>query len=103
MAADTTRDAFLGGRVTALQPRRGFRASTDAVFLAAACPAQPGARVLELGCGVGVPALCLAARVPGLGLTGVEQQACYAELARRNAALNDAALEVVTADLAALP
>lgn len=97
----TTRDAFLGGRLHVLQPRDGYRAATDPVFLAAACPARPGQSVLELGCGVGVASLCLAARVPGLRIIGVERQAEYADLARRNAVAVD--LTIVEADLSALP
>ena len=97
----TTCDAFLGGRVQVLQPRHGYRAATDPVFLAAACPAQPGQSVLELGCGVGVASLCLAARVPELSLVGVERQPAYAALARQNAGAHD--LTIVEADLAALP
>ena len=49
----TTDDAFLGGRVQVLQPRKGFRAGLDAVMLAAAVPARAGDRVCELGAGVG--------------------------------------------------
>ena len=37
----TTEDLFLGGRVRLRQPRGGYRAATDPVFLAAACPARP--------------------------------------------------------------
>ncbi len=98
-----TRDAFLGGRFRLVQPRNGFRAGIDAVFLAAAVPARPGERVLELGLGAGAASLCLAARVPGLALAGVELQPAYAELARRNAAAAGVALEVIEADIAAPP
>lgn len=56
--------------------------------------------MLELGCGVGAAVLCLGARVPGLTLVGVEREAPYAALALRNGA---GALEVVEADIAALP
>ncbi len=101
--ADLTRDAFLGGRVLAWQPRRGYRAGIDAVLLAAAVAARPGDSVLELGCGVGVAGLCLAARVPGVVLAGVELQADYAALARRNAAQNATAFEVHCADLRVMP
>lgn len=100
---ELTRDAFLGGRLRIWQPARGYRAGIDPVLLAASVPARAGARVLDLGCGVGTAALCLGARVPGLALTGVELQPDYADLARRNAADNDVALRVVTADLLALP
>ncbi|PTX57351.1 tRNA1(Val) A37 N6-methylase TrmN6 [Litoreibacter ponti] len=96
-AAALTRDAFLGGRVQLWQPREGYRAATDPVLLAAACPAKEGQSVLELGCGVGTASLCLRARVP-VGVTGVELQQDYAALARRNG-LD----EVICADIAAMP
>jgi tRNA1(Val) A37 N6-methylase TrmN6 len=73
------------------------------VLLAAACPARRSQHVLELGCGVGTAALCLATRVPGLALTGVERQSDAAGLARRNAAAAGIEMEVITADIAALP
>jgi tRNA1(Val) A37 N6-methylase TrmN6 len=103
MTETLTRDAFLGGLVQVWQPRIGYRAATDPVFLAASVPACSGESVLELGCGVGVAALCLHARVPGLSITGVELQPDYAALARRNATANGAALQVIEADLQALP
>jgi len=101
--AGLTRDRFLGGRLCIWQPEAGYRAGIDPVLLAAAVPANPGQTVLELGCGVGVASLCLAARVPGLHLTGAELQAEYAALARRNSRDNDIAMEVAVADIAALP
>ncbi len=96
-------DAFLCGRLRLWQPRRGYRAATDPVLLAAACPAGPGQSVLDLGCGAGAAALCLAARVAGAVLTGLEVQPDYADLARRNALRNGIALEVVTGDLTDMP
>ncbi|MBU9699057.1 methyltransferase [Rhodobacteraceae bacterium HSP-20] len=96
-------DKFLMGRLRLLQPVRGYRAATDPVLLAAACPAVAGQRVLDLGCGAGAAALCLAARVPGVVLAGLEVQPEYADLARRNAARNAVAMEVVEGDLAAMP
>ncbi len=102
-AADLTEDGFLGGRLQILQPRKGYRAGTDPVLLAAAVPAQAGQSVLELGCGAGVALLCLAVRVPGLVLCGLELQPAYADLARRNGGLNGHALEVVDGDVAAMP
>ena len=103
MTDDLTHDAFLGGRLHIWQPRSGYRAGVDPVLLAAATPAQVGDTVLELGCGVGTASLCLAARVPGLGITGVELQADYAALAQRNAQEAGADFVVVMADLSALP
>lgn len=105
MFADTdlSCDGFLGGRLRIWQPREGYRAAMDPVLLAAACPARPGEAVLELGCGAGVASLCLAARVPGVRVTGLELQAGYADLARRNAAENGLGLTVVDGDLAHIP
>ncbi|MCL6282859.1 methyltransferase domain-containing protein [Ruegeria sp. 2012CJ41-6] len=96
-------DAFLGGKLHLFQPLKGYRAGVDPVFLAASVPARPGQAVLELGCGAGAAILSLAARVPDLGLCGVEIQPAYADLARRNAAYNHRALEVVEGDLSTLP
>lgn len=96
-------DKFLCGRLTLLQPLRGYRAATDPVLLAAACPALPGDAVLDMGCGAGAAMLCLGARVPGLALHGLELQPDYADLARRNADRNAIAAEVHEGDLTRMP
>lgn len=98
-----TRDVFLDGRLAIWQPRRGYRAATDPILLAAAVGARAGQSVLELGCGAGVALLALGRRVPGLSLTGVERQEEYADLARRNSVENAIPAQIVTADLTALP
>lgn len=100
MIAELTKDAFLGGKVRLYQPRKGYRAGVDTVLLAATVEAEPGQRVLDLGCGVGTAALCLGARVPGLVLTGVEVQPEYAELACLNGGPD---FEVITANITDLP
>ena len=71
--------------------------------MAASVRVVTGNSVLDLGCGVGSAALCLAARVPGLDLHGLEIQPEYAELARANADLNGTALEVHDGDILAMP
>ncbi len=98
-----SRDAFLGGRLRIWQPNRGYRAGIDPVLLAAATDASPGQRVLDLGCGVGVASLSLAARVPGLEITGLELQSGYAALARRNAVENGLNIKVVEGDIRLMP
>jgi tRNA1(Val) A37 N6-methylase TrmN6 len=100
---ELTRDSFLGGRIAVRQPKQGYRAAMDPVLLAAACPARAGQTVLELGCGAGTAALCLAARVPDIAVTGLELQPAYAALARQNSRENGLPLEVVEGDLACLP
>ena len=96
MSDDLTRDGFLDGAVQAWQPRVGFRSASDAVLMAAAVPAKAGETVLELGCGVGVAALCLAHRT-GAQVTGVELEPLYATLALRNG------VDVVQGNVATLP
>lgn len=94
----TTDDGFLGGRLRLLQPKKGFRAGVDSVFLAASIPAATGESAIEAGTGPGVAACCLLARVRGLSLAGVEREAAYVELARENARRNSLALDIHHAD-----
>jgi tRNA1(Val) A37 N6-methylase TrmN6 len=95
-------ETFLDGRVKARQPETGFRSGTDAVMLAAAVPAQPGETALELGAGSGAASLCLAARVPGVAVTGLEIDAGLVGLARDNAAASGLAARFEAADIFAL-
>lgn len=96
-------DAFLGGRLQLFQPAAGYRASTDPVLLAAAAPVETGDEVLDLGCGVGTVGLCVARRVPGVRLSGLELQESYAGLARRNAEINSITMTVCAGDLREMP
>jgi tRNA1Val (adenine37-N6)-methyltransferase len=100
---DLSDDKFLCGRLRLLQPLKGYRAATDPVLLAAACPAEPGQSVLDLGCGAGAAVLCLGHRVPDLSLAGLELQPAYADLARRNAERNGIPVELHEGDLARMP
>lgn len=102
METAPTENALLGGRVRLLQPSRGYRVAVDAVLLAAAVEAAAGERVLDLGAGVGAVGLCLAARVPGCTIVGIELQPALAALAARNAILNgaEARIRTIVHDLA---
>ena len=99
----TTDSAFLGGQLRLLQPKHGYRAGADPVLLAAAVAAVPGQSILDLGCGVGTALFCLAARVGGLDLTGVELQAELVALAEENAARNGLTAQIFQGDVARLP
>lgn len=87
------------------QPRRGYRAAIDPVLLAAAVPARAGHEVLELGAGAGAAALCLAARVAGCRITGLERDPALAALAGENASRNGFGdrLRILVGDIAAPP
>ncbi len=86
--ADVSENLLLNGRVRLRQPTVGYRAGLDAALLAAACDAQPGARVLDAGCGTGAALLAAAARRPGARFTGVERDAVALALANENIVLN---------------
>ena len=98
---DIVENALLGGRVRLRQPAKGYRAGMDAALLAAATAAKPGERVIEAGCGAGAVLMQIAARTPGVNLTGLERDPAMAALARENAALNGVEAELVTGDVAA--
>lgn len=94
-------DTLLDGRVRLRQPLRGYRVAVDPVFLAAAVSATPADMVLDIGCGVGAASLCLAVRVPGCRIVGIDRQRDLVRLASDNIALNDlsARVSVMAGDL----
>ena len=81
---ETSEDGFLDGRLSLLQPAKGYRAGIDAVMLAASVQARSGERALEAGAGVGVASACLAARVDGVEVDGIELQPELVKLAAEN-------------------
>ena len=83
-----TLDRFLGGRIVAAQPKNGFRAGHDSVFLAAAIPDEPGAKVLELGSGAGIASLCFAWRASQSSVCGLEIDPELVEIANANSDRN---------------
>ena len=98
-------DALLNGRIRLRQPRRGYRVAMDAVLLAAATAAAPGERVADLGTGVGGAALCLATRVSGVCVVGLELQLELAALGAANVTDNalNGRVSVVVGDVARSP
>jgi tRNA1(Val) A37 N6-methylase TrmN6 len=90
LALAVTDDAFLGGRLQVLQPKKGYRAGLDAVLLAAAAPLIEGrrARLLDIGAGVGVVGLSAARRIADAEVVLVERHPQLAELARANIVRN---------------
>ncbi|MGE0668783.1 MAG: tRNA1(Val) (adenine(37)-N6)-methyltransferase [Sphingomonadales bacterium] len=101
--SDVTEDRLLDGRVRLVQPRHGYRVAIDPVLLAAAVPAKPGQSVLDVGSGTGAAGFCVAARVPGIRLTGVERDGAALALARRGAEASGIDAEWIEADVLAPP
>ena len=98
-------DSLLGGQVALWQPADGYRVAIDTVLLAAAVRVGPGARVLELGSGVGAASLCVANRVADCHILGLDMAGELVAAARRNAATNGVADRVVfrQVDVCAVP
>lgn len=64
-------------------------------------PAEANQLVLDIGCGVGAAALCLAVRAPQCRILGLELQPDLVRIAAANAALNglDGRIAVIAGDL----
>uniref|UniRef100_A0A9E7ZKQ8 Methyltransferase n=1 Tax=Bosea sp. NBC_00436 TaxID=2969620 RepID=A0A9E7ZKQ8_9HYPH len=82
-------DRLLDGRLRLLQPRKGHRAGSDAILLAAALPELGQGAMLDMGAGVGTVGLAAALMQPELRVTLLERDPDLAALAARNAGLND--------------
>jgi len=100
LLADESLDDFYRGQVRLIQPKKGYRFSTDAPLLAAFAEIRPGEDVCELGTGNGVVAVLLGFK-PYRHLVAVEIQPRLADMARRNVSGNGLSgrIEVVEADL----
>ncbi len=101
-AVETTEDALLAGQVRLRQPRDGFRAAIDSVLLPAAVAAVAGDRVFEIGAGCGAAALCLARRVDGVTISGIDIQLHLVRLAGDNVRANgfEDRIDIMSGDIA---
>ena len=88
MVHNSTSDRFYGGRLQLRQPKVGYRAGGDPIFLAASVAAKAGETVLDLGAGVGTAGLCLLARCPGVKVDALEIQGELVSMALDNAQTN---------------
>ena len=77
----------VGERISLIQKTRGLQWGTDSYLLAAYLK-KTNARACELGCGSGVISLLCAAHGKFPEIRAIEIQPEYADLCRRNAALN---------------
>lgn len=98
--ARLTQTKWYDGSLDLWQPRDGFRATTDAVLVAAAVDGS-SRRVAELGGGGGAASLALARRCPEVKITAIERDPLMASLLSRNITENamQDRLDAVPADI----
>jgi SAM-dependent methyltransferase len=82
-----TKNLFLGEKLKVTQPKIGYRAGSDAVFLASFIGKNPK-KVLDVGSGVGVASLCLMSRLSNVHVMGIDCQEHLIHLAHQNAQEN---------------
>ena len=86
---EITHDDFLGGKVKLQQPKKGYRISSDSVFLAASLAPKKGEKILDVGAGSGAILSCLLARISTEATYhGIELQDELIDLARKNGSDN---------------
>jgi tRNA1Val (adenine37-N6)-methyltransferase len=83
-----TVDTALGGKVSIVQPKKGYRFSVDAVLLARFASSLPGESIVDLGCGSGVVGLCMLKLSLGRKLLGVDIQQDFIDRANHAKELN---------------
>jgi len=92
VAAPTTDDTLLGGRIAYRQPLTGYRVALEAPLLAFFATAAPGRRrpqrIVDLGAGPGAVGLCLALHLPEARVALVDDTPSHVALARVNVANN---------------
>ncbi|KFC75236.1 putative O-methyltransferase [Bosea sp. LC85] len=98
---DIVEDRLLGGRLILRQPKKGHRAGTDAILLAAALSEDEVGPLADFGAGVGTVGLAAAMLRPELTVTLIERHPGLAALAERNIVLNGlgARVRIVAADV----
>jgi tRNA1(Val) A37 N6-methylase TrmN6 len=102
LSGDESLDAILGGAISLVQPRRGYRFSIEPVLLGRFVRVRPRDRVLDLGAGCGVLGIAVAAMYRPREVVAIELQPQLAELIARNAALNQISnLRAIASDIRA--
>jgi tRNA1Val (adenine37-N6)-methyltransferase len=100
ISSGETRDTILGGRLTVIQPKRGYRFSVEAILLGRFVRASTRDRVLELGAGCGVISIMIASIYRPREVVAIEIQRDLAEMIARNAAMNELeSVRAICADL----
>lgn len=94
---------YIHGTSTREQERLLRQAATLEGVILDGFEATPGEQVLEIGCGVGAVLERIAARLPGVRLTGLDVSEAQVETARRHLAARGIPAELIVGDAARLP
>ena len=90
LGEDETLDVWAPADLRLIQKKDGYRFALDSLLLIDFIRLKSKDRVLELGTGCGIISLGLFRKYPKIHLVGLELQAGFVELARRNLGLNQA-------------
>ena len=86
-----TNDYLLNKKIKIFQPKDGYRASTDAVFLSSLLDSKKVKKddtILDVGSGTGAISLCLASRLKDVKITGIDIQKDLVELSNMSSKEN---------------
>lgn len=91
---DYTEDYLLDKRIKIFQPKDGYRAAIDAVFLSAIideAKVKDSHKILDVGSGTGAVSLCLAYRLKNknIDITGLEIQSQLVDLSNKSSEANE--------------
>jgi tRNA1Val (adenine37-N6)-methyltransferase len=102
---DETLDVWAPANLRLIQKKGGYRFALDSLLLSDFIRLKSEDRVLELGTGCGIISLGLFRKYPKIHLVGLELQAGFVDLARRNLSLNQAGdrISLVRGDIRSLP
>ena len=99
-----TNDYLLNKKIKIFQPKDGYRASTDAVFLSSLLDSKKVKKddtILDVGSGTGAISLCLASRLKDVKITGIDIQKDLVELSNMSSKENgyDSFLTYINTDI----
>ena len=79
---DLSANKILGGYISILQPKKGFRVGMDSILLASSI--KNCDNCLELGSGSGAISICLVKKIDNMEILGIEKNIRLVDIANQN-------------------